>query len=202
VGKNADHGVVIGASIVSAATATEVGATGVKRQPWANAPFIPGPLADYMKTQFTFFNSPKFSDEGRPILAGLNYFLTHEARGGEGKQLLGEKRDVKVWLSWLAKYAHGEMGAIETPIGMIPKYEDLKQLFSSLIKKEYPRELYDKQFAIYTDNILGRIELQREAFGKEKNLPAKLFQVYDEWTKGLLALKEKHGPVVSPTQLG
>ena len=43
VGRNADHGVVIGASIVSAATATEVGASGVKRQPWANAPFIPGP---------------------------------------------------------------------------------------------------------------------------------------------------------------
>jgi len=202
VGRNADHGVVIGASIVSAATATEVGATGVKRQPWANAPFIPGPLADYMKTQFTFFNSPKFSEEGRPILAGLNYFLTHEARGGEGKQLLGEKRDVKVWLSWLAKYSHGEVDAIETPIGMIPKYEDLKQLFSALIKKDYPRELYDKQFALYVDNILARVELQREAFGKEKNLPEQLFKVYDEWTKGLLALKEKNGSVVSPAQLG
>ena len=32
VAKSPDHGVVIGASIVSAATATEVGATGVKRQ--------------------------------------------------------------------------------------------------------------------------------------------------------------------------
>jgi len=42
VAKSPDRGVVIGASIVSAATATEVGASGVKRQPWANAPFIPG----------------------------------------------------------------------------------------------------------------------------------------------------------------
>jgi len=194
--------VVIGASIVSAATATEVGATGVKRQPWANAPFIPGPLADYMKTQFTFFNSPRFSDAGRPILAGLNYFLTHEARGGEGKKLLGEKKDVKAWLSWLAAYAHGDVEAIETPIGMIPKYDDLKRIFASTINKEYPRDLYDRQFAIYTDKILARIELQREAFGKEKDLPAKLFEVYDEWTKGLLALKEQHGPIVSPAQLG
>ena len=70
---------------VTAATATEVGATGVKRQPWANAPFIPGPLADYMRSQFTFFNSSDFSKAGQPILAGLNYFLTHEARGGSGK---------------------------------------------------------------------------------------------------------------------
>ena len=47
VARNADEGVVIGASIVSQATATEVGVTGVKRSPWANAAFIPGPLADY-----------------------------------------------------------------------------------------------------------------------------------------------------------
>jgi phosphoenolpyruvate carboxykinase (GTP) len=201
VGRNPDHGVVIGASIVSAATATEVGATGVKRQPWANAPFIPGPLADYMQSQFTFFNSPDFNEADRPILAGLNYFLTHEARGGEGKQLLGEKRDVKVWLSWLARFAHDEVQAIETPVGFVPKYEDLKSLFSSLIDKDYPRELYDKQFSLYIDNILARIELQRAAFGKETNLPDKLFEVYDEWTKGLLELKEAYGNVVTPDQL-
>ncbi|MGD8395587.1 MAG: phosphoenolpyruvate carboxykinase (GTP), partial [Candidatus Eiseniibacteriota bacterium] len=164
VGKNSDHGVVIGASIVSAATATEVGATGVKRQPWANAPFIPGALADYMSSQFEFFGSSKFTEAGRPILAGLNYFLTDESRGGSTTKLLGEKRDVKVWLSWLARRAHGEVEAIETPIGFLPKYEDLKELFSKLINKPYPRELYDKQFSIYVDKIQSRIDLQREAF--------------------------------------
>ena len=68
VAKNPNHGVAIGASIVSAATATEVGATGVKRQPWANAPFIPGALADYMKAQFTFFNSGKLTDKSHARL--------------------------------------------------------------------------------------------------------------------------------------
>jgi len=202
VGKTPEHGVVIGASIVSAATATEVGASGVKRQPWANAPFIPGALADYMSSQFEFFGSSKFTDASRPILAGLNYFLTHEARGGEGTKLLGEKRDVKVWLSWLAERAHGAVDAIETPVGYIPKYDDLKRLFSSIIDKEYPRELYDKQFSILVDKIQSRIDLQREAFGKEENLPGKLFEVYDEWEKGLAALKAKHGSVVTPDKLG
>jgi phosphoenolpyruvate carboxykinase (GTP) len=201
VGKNADHGVVIGASIVSAATATEVGASGVKRQPWANAPFIPGALSDYMKTQFEFFNSAKFSDAGRPILAGLNYFLTHEARGGEGSNLLGEKRDVRPWLTWLARRAHGEVDAIETPVGFIPKYEDLKEIFKSTIGKKYPKDLYDKQFSIYVDRIQGRIDLQREAFGNEENLPKNIFKVYDEWSAGLAALKAKHGAVVTPDQL-
>ena len=201
VSNNSDHGVVIGASIVSAATATEIGATGVKRQPWANAPFIPGALSDYMKNQFDVFNHSGLSDEGRPILAGLNFFLTDEARGGDSKKLLGEKRDVKVWLSWLGKRAHGEVEAIETPIGCIPKYEDLKELFSSIIDKEYSKDLYDKQFAIYVDKIQSRIDLQKEAFGKEENLPEQLFKVYHEWSEGLSALKEKFGAVVIPDQL-
>jgi phosphoenolpyruvate carboxykinase (GTP) len=198
VAKNPDHGVVIGASILSAATATEVGAKGVRRQPWANEPFIAGPLADYMDAQFVFFNSPKLKE--KPILAGLNYFLTHGARGGEGGKLLGEKRDVKVWLGWLELRANGEVDAIETPIGFIPKYEDLKKLFDR-IHKEYPKDLYDKQFALYIDNILGRIDLQEEAYKKEENIPPKLFEVYEEQRKGLEALKEKYGSIVSVEQL-
>jgi phosphoenolpyruvate carboxykinase (GTP) len=198
VAKNPDHGVVIGASILSAATATEVGAEGVRRQPWANEPFIPGPLADYMDAQFVFFNSDKL--KSKPIMAGLNYFLTHEARGGEGNGLLGEKRDVKVWLGWLERRAHGDLDAIETPIGFIPKYEDLKELFAK-IGKEYPKELYDKQFSFYVDNMLARIDLQEEAYRKEVNIPTKLFEVYREQRKGLEALKAKYGPIVSVEQL-
>jgi phosphoenolpyruvate carboxykinase (GTP) len=200
VAKNADHGVAIGASIVSAATATEVGASGVRRQPWANAPFIPGPLADYMSAQFAFYNSGKFSDEGRPVMAGLNYFLTHQARGGDGKGLLGEKRDVKVWLGWLERFVHGDVEAIATPIGMIPRYDDLKTLFDG-IGKAYPRSLYDMQFALYVDNILARLDLQTEAYGKEENLPPQLFAVYEEQRQGLKALREKHGAVVSTSAL-
>jgi len=133
VAKNPDHGVVIGASVLSAATATEVGAKGVRRQPWANEPFIPGPLADYMDAQFVFFDSDKL--KSKPVMVGLNYFLTHGARGGEGDKLLGEKRDVKVWLGWLELRAHGDVEAIETPIGFIPKYGDLKRLFTKIARR-------------------------------------------------------------------
>ncbi len=201
VGKTSDHGVVIGASIVSAATATEVGATGVNRQPWANAPFTPGPLADYMSVQFKFFNSDKLTQ--KPILAGLNYFLTYGARGGEegDTRLLGEKRDVKPWLTWLERRAHNETKAIDTPIGFIPLYDDLKTLFDETISKEYSKELYDKQFSFYIDNITARIDLQIEAYSKEKDCPKRIFEVYDEQKTELLALKEKYGPIVTPEQL-
>jgi phosphoenolpyruvate carboxykinase (GTP) len=198
VAKNPNHGVAIGASILSAATATEVGAKGIRRQPWANEPFIAGPLADYMDAQFAFFNSEKL--KSKPLMAGLNYFLTCSARGGEGSALLGEKRDVKAWLGWLERRAHGDIDAIETPIGFIPKYPDLKELFSEIGKK-YPKELYDQQFAFYVDNILARIDLQEKAYRKEKNIPTKLLEVYEEQKAGLEALQAKYGPIVSVEQL-
>jgi len=201
VAKTPDEGVAIGASILSAATATEVGAKGVNRQPWANAPFTPGPLADYMDAQFKFFNSKKLTQ--KPLMAGLNYFLTHGARGGEpgDKRLLGEKRDVRAWLTWLERRAHNEVKAIVTPIGFIPLYEDLKKIFRETIDKEYTKDLYDKQFSFYIDNIVARIDLQKEAYSKEKDCPKRIFEIYDEQKQGLLALKAKYGPIVKPEQL-
>jgi phosphoenolpyruvate carboxykinase (GTP) len=201
VGKEADQGVVIGACIVSAATATEVGASGVRRQPWANAPFTPGSLGEYMDAQFEFFNNPKIAADKRPILAGLNYFLTDEARGGTSKKLLGEKKDVKAWMAWLERRAHNEIEAIDTPVGYIPRYDDLKQLFKERIDKAYPAELYRKQFSLYVDNILARIDMQEEAYRKEMHVPDKFFEILNSQRQGLLALKDKFGPIVTPEQL-
>ncbi|MCP4682474.1 MAG: phosphoenolpyruvate carboxykinase (GTP), partial [Desulfobacterales bacterium] len=201
VAKDPDSGVVIGASILSAATATEVGATGVKRQPWANAPFVAGALADYMNAQFKFFNSDKITE--KPIIAGLNYFLTHAARGGDAgdTRLLGEKRDVRTLLTWLERRSHNEVKAIDTPIGYIPLFEDLKTLFKENIGKEYSEDFYVRQFSFYIDNIIARIELQEEAYGKEKDCPRRIFEIYKEQKAGLNALKEKYGSVVTPEQL-
>ena len=199
--KNSDQGVVIGASIVSAATATEVGATGVKRAPWANAPFIPGALADYMDAQFEFFGNEKIAEDKKPVMAGLNYFLTHEARGGKSKKLLGEKRDVKVWLAWLERRVHNKVDVIETPIGYLPTYKDLKELFKTIIDKEYSKELYIKHFSLYIDNIVARIDLQTEAYRREPNIPNKLFEVLNEQREGLMLLKDKFGSVVTPSEL-
>ena len=70
-----------------------------------------------------------------------------------------------------------------------------------MIGKAYTKDLYDKQFCFYVDNILNRIQLQEDAYRKDKKMPARLFEVYEEQKKGLIALKEKHGPVVKPDLL-
>ncbi|MCK5313121.1 MAG: phosphoenolpyruvate carboxykinase (GTP), partial [Desulfobacteraceae bacterium] len=184
--KNPLYGVTIGACIVSKATATEVGVTGVKRAPFANAPFIPGALSDYIDAQFEFFGNKSIPESKKPVLAGLNYFLTHEARGGTSEELLGEKKDVKVWLSWLERYVHNEVKYIKTPIGNIPEYDDLKDLFKTIINKEYSLELYNKQFSLYVDNIIARIEMQVKAYTKEQGDFDKLFDILKEQKQGLL----------------
>jgi phosphoenolpyruvate carboxykinase (GTP) len=154
-----------------------------------------------MIAQFEFFNSDKIADESRPILAGLNYFLTHEARGGKGSAFLGEKRDVKVWMSWLDRLIHKEVASIPSPVGLLPEYEELKAMFSEILDKEYPKDLYDKQFSLYVDNIIARIDLQYEAFKKEDNIPDKLFAIYDAQKEELVALKAKYGDIVSIEQV-
>ena len=94
------------------------------------------------------------------------------------------------------------MRAIETPIGFIPEYADLKALFKDIINKEYTEDLYTRQFSLYVDNIVNRIDLQIAAYGKEKNLPGQCMTVLNDQKKGLLELKERFGAVVKPSDLG
>jgi phosphoenolpyruvate carboxykinase (GTP) len=134
-------------------------------------------------------------------MAGLNYFLTDQARGGRTRKLLGEKKDVKVWLAWLERYAHQEVGCIHTPVGNLPLYRDLKPLFKDIIDKSYPKDLYDRQFSLYVDNIVARIELQEAAYAKEKNIPGRLFDILARQKETLQAWKQAKGAVIQPDDM-
>ncbi len=83
----------------------------------------------------------------------------------------------------------------------MPKYDDLKRLFKERIDKEYPQDLYDKQFSLYIDNIVARIDLQEEAYSKEQHIPTRFFDILKKQRAELMALKEKYGPIVTPDQL-
>ncbi len=154
-----------------------------------------------MDAQFKFFGNPAIGEANKPVMAGLNSFLTDRARGGETDKLLGEKKDVKVWLAWLERKANKEVSSIETPIGNLPLFDDLKDLFKSIIDKTYSIDLYTRHFSLYIDNIVSRIDLQLEAYSKELRIPERLFYVLKQQRKALLLLRETYGPVVSPDQL-
>ena len=77
----------------------------------------------------------------------------------------------------------------------------MQRLFKEIIDKDYSRELYTRQFSLYLDNILSRVKMQIEAYGKEENIPPQLFTVLEEQAQGLQALIDKFGAVVTPEQL-
>ena len=149
---------------------------------------------------YTHVTNPKLKT--KPVLASLNYFLTVSSRGGDSDKLLGEKRDVRVWLTWLAKLANKEVTGIKTALGTIPSYDELNSIFEELIpNKGYTKELYNKQFSLYIDNIIARIDMQVEAYKKEINIPEIYFETQAKKKARLNELKSAKGAIVVPDQL-
>ncbi|RLB97344.1 MAG: phosphoenolpyruvate carboxykinase, partial [Deltaproteobacteria bacterium] len=64
--------------------------------------------------------------------------------------------------------------------------------------KDYTKELYTKQFSLYLDNILKRVELQQDAYSKEENIPKALFEILAQQKQELLKFKNAHGSIVVP----
>jgi phosphoenolpyruvate carboxykinase (GTP) len=45
------------------------------------------------------------------------------------------------------------------------------------------------------------MDMQEEAYSKEKNIPDRFFELLNSQRQELLELKEKFGPIVAPEQL-
>ncbi|NOQ46036.1 MAG: phosphoenolpyruvate carboxykinase (GTP) [Desulfobulbaceae bacterium] len=200
------NSVVHGAIIRSATTATEIGADGSeKRSPFANEAFFPGPLAHYINHYKAFGENPNIAKENLPSGFQVNYWLHKSGRGilapGEADGLIGEKRDTRVWMRIMALMHQGKVETIWTPIGRIPKYQDLKKLFKEVIDKEYEKEIYTKQFSLYVDNLIKRVDMSINEFAGEKGMADEFFHVLDTWLRDLAALKAIIGPIVTPDQM-
>ncbi len=162
------HGVLLGACIESETTAATLGQEGVrKHNPYANLDFMPLPLSKYVADHLDMENRL----DKTPKVFVTNYFLRDE-----NGRFCNHKLDKKVWILWAEARVHGEVDAIDTPVGFIPKYDDLVPLFKSALGKDYSREDYDKQFTIRIDayrakwkrmaDIFSTFEMP-EAFQKE-----------------------------------
>ncbi len=185
------HGVFIGAAIESETTAATLGAEGeVKHSPMSNLDFLVVPLGTYIQNHLKFGNDL----EKTPQIFATNYFLKQDG------EFLNSKTDKKVWLLWMDGRVNNEYEAIETPVGSIPKYEDIKELFQKTFNKEYTEESYNKQFSIrlaqYSEK-LGRIE----AVYNEEEVPEEFKNAITEQRKRLEEAKEKFGKdVVLPSE--
>jgi len=189
---NWKHGVItIGASLESETTAATLGERGVRKyNPMANLDFLSIPIGKYIQHHLNFAGNVK----NPPKIFAVNYFIKNDK--GE---FLNEKTDKAVWLKWMELRSHGEVEAIRTPTGFIPKYEDLKGLFRKVLKKDYMKEEYIEQFKLRVPESLEKIERIINIYKtKVHDTPEIVFKVLEEQRKRLEDARNKHGDYIPP----
>jgi len=186
------HGVFLGATVESETTFATIGAQGVrKHNPMANLDFISVPFKTYIKNHLKFAQGLKEV----PKIYATNYFLKDESGN-----YLNSKLDKKVWVLWAEGRVHGEFEAIETPVGRIPKYEDLKTLFIRKLNKDYTKAEYLQQFSLRVTKYLEKMERMSKIFEKVE-MPAAFREELKAQTERLRETRAKFGEdIISPFQ--
>ena len=112
------HGVLVGASMGSETTAAATGAVGVlRRDSMAMKPFCGYNFADYF-THWLSFDKP---GAHLPKIFHVNWFR----KGADGKFVWPGFGDNMRVLEWIIERCKGKAGADETPIGNLPRAQDL-----------------------------------------------------------------------------
>jgi len=156
--------------------------------------FVSIPLGKYIRNNLEFGRKLK----KRPIIFGVNYFL-RDLKTGE---FLNDRRDKQVWIKWMELRVHNDVGAIKSPTGWIPRYEDLNKLFHEVRGIEYSETDYIKQFTIRVRENIAKIN-RVEKFFKDNvpDAPPELFKVLEEQRDRLIAVQKEFGNYVSPKDL-
>ncbi|OHD62731.1 MAG: phosphoenolpyruvate carboxykinase [Spirochaetes bacterium RBG_13_51_14] len=176
------HGIFIGAILESETTAATLGAVGVRElSPMANLDFLVVPLGTYLSNHLAFGKGLSV----KPLVFATNYFLKENGR------FLNEKVDKKVWLLWMEGRVHGEYDAIETPIGYIPHYGDIRKLFKQVFNKEYSQADYDRQFTIRVDKFLEKLDRVEKAYREEHDIPVEFYSYHEKIRRRLQAARDK-----------
>ena len=183
-----------GASIESETTAATLGKAGVRAfNIMANQDFVSIPLGQYIQNNLDFADGV----EKVPSIFSTNYFL----KGDDGNFLNG-KLDKMIWVLWAELRVNGDVDAIKTPTGWIPKYEDLAPLFKEKLNKNYTQDDYVKQFTIRIPQLLAKYDRVEKIYrDKVADTPQLVYDTFDAIRKRLKDLQAEKGDFVSPLDL-
>jgi phosphoenolpyruvate carboxykinase (GTP) len=189
------HGIIAyGASLETETTFAIVGAEGQREiNVMSIQDFVAISLGKYVQNNLDFgARLPK-----PPIVFGVNYFLRDQA----GRFVTG-MRDKAVWVKWMERRVHGEMQAVRTPTGWIPRLDDLRLLFKAVLDKLYTEADYVRHFTIRVRENLAKLD-RVERFYRERvpDAPPVLHETLAEQRRRLLDAQARLGDYVSPLDL-
>ncbi len=178
-------------TLESETTSAVIGQEGVLvPQPMANLDFISYPIGSYIANNIRFVENI----EKVPRIYAVNYFL-RDAKG----HFLTHKLAKKVWLHWAEQRIHNEVDAYRTPLGYIPKYEDLKALFQEIFGEDFSEEVYKELFKFRIDPWIAKISRAvRFYYHNAPDCPAEYFGIWKATVHELTALKERYGKYIEP----
>jgi phosphoenolpyruvate carboxykinase (GTP) len=148
---NWSHGVYSAATMASEATAAAEGLPPLRRDPMAMLPFCGYNMADYFG---------HWLDVGRripnpPRIFRVNWFR----RDAAGKFLWpGFSQNMRI-LAWIVDRIQGRGFAVESPLGWMPRYEDLR--WAGL---DFPRERFHELMSVGRDAAAAEVRAHEELF--------------------------------------
>jgi phosphoenolpyruvate carboxykinase (GTP) len=125
-----NSGVFMAATMGSEATAAAIGVSGIRRDPFAMLPFAGYNMADYWGHWVRYGARAGIK---LPQIFRVNWFR----KNADGKFAWpGYGQNMRV-LQWIVDRVHGRAAAVESPFGLMPRYEDLNWKGLAFSKEQF-----------------------------------------------------------------
>ncbi len=173
-----NHGVFMAATMGSEATAAAIGQEAIRRDPMAMLPFMGYNMAKYWGNWLSWGDR---KDVKLPKIFRTNWFRKDE----NGKFIWpGFGQNMRV-LKWVVERVHGKADAVDSPFGLMPRYEDITWAGINFDKNKYKgitdinregalaeAEALKDYFAKFGDDLPPELEKERQDLAERaKNAP-------------------------------